>query len=146
MTKAVTKEGNTLVNRYDSEGLRYEIEENETLSRFIFNKNGDILVETDKEDNVVSRFTRGYDIVSADVENKKYYYNVDEQGSTSLITDKYGKINNKYFIKEARLKYFRRVSSTSQIINLECHLMPLVMFFIVMIKFIIFVIQETHSA
>ena len=97
MTKAVTKEGNTLVNRYDSEGLRYEIEENETLSRFIFNKNGDILVETDKEDNVISRFTRGYDIVSADVENKKYYYNVDEQGSTSLITDKYGKINNEYW-------------------------------------------------
>ena len=126
--KATTKEGNTLVNRYDSEGLRYEIEENENLSRFIFNKNGDILVETDKEDNVVSRFTRGYDIVSADVENKKYYYNVDEQGSTSLITDKYGKINNEYFIKEARLKYFRRVSSTSQIKNLEYHLMPLVIY------------------
>ena len=95
--KATTKEGNTLVNRYDSEGLRYEIEENENLSRFIFNKNGDILVETDKEDNVVSRFTRGYDIVSANVEDKKYYYNVDEQGSTNLITDKYGKINNEYW-------------------------------------------------
>ena len=86
-----------MTSRYDSEWLRYEIEENENLSRFIFNKNGDILVEIDKEYNVVSRFTRGYDIVSADVENKKYYYNVDEQGSTSLITDKYGKINNEYW-------------------------------------------------
>lgn len=126
--KVTTKNNETLISRYDTDGLRYEIEENETLSRFIFNKNGDILVETDKEDNVISRFTRGYDIVSANVEDKKYYYNVDEQGSTSLITDKYGKISDKNFIKEARLKYFRRVSSTSQIINLECHLMPLVIY------------------
>ena len=72
-----------MTSRYDSEWLRYEIEENENLSRFIFNKNGDILVEIDKEYNVVSRFTRGYDIVSANVEDKKYYYNVDEQRSTT---------------------------------------------------------------
>ena len=36
--KAITKKGNTLKNRYDREGLRYEIEENEKLSRFIFDK------------------------------------------------------------------------------------------------------------
>ena len=55
-----------MVNRYDAEGLRYEIEENEKLSRFIFNKNADILVETDSEDNIVSRFARGYEVVAAD--------------------------------------------------------------------------------
>lgn len=53
--KAVTKEGNTFVNRYDAEGLRYEIEENEKLTRFIFNKEN-VLVETDKEFNAISRF------------------------------------------------------------------------------------------
>ena len=65
--KAITKDGNTIVNRYDSEGLRYEIEENEKLAKFVFNNNGDILVETDSEDNVVSRVIRGYEIVSADI-------------------------------------------------------------------------------
>ena len=76
--KAITKEGNTLVNRYDTEGLRYEIEENEKLSRFIFNKNGDILVETDSEDNIVSRFTRGYEIVAADTRE------LDQNSNTSI--------------------------------------------------------------
>ena len=62
--KAITKEGSILVNRYDSEGLRYEIEENEKLSKFIFNKNGDTLVELDKSNEAISRFTRGYDLVA----------------------------------------------------------------------------------
>ena len=85
-----------MVSRYDTEGLRYEIEENEKLSRFIFNKNGDILAETDKEDNVVSRFVRGYEIVAADIseESNRYYYTVDEQGSTALITDSYCRVKN----------------------------------------------------
>ncbi|WP_252230974.1 hypothetical protein [Clostridium sp. ZBS15] len=43
------------------------LKENEKLSRFIFNKNGDILVESDEDDNVISRFTRGYEIVAADI-------------------------------------------------------------------------------
>ena len=94
--KAITKGGNTLVNRYDTEGLRYEIEENEKLSRFIFNKNGDILTEIDKEDNVVSRFVRGYEIVASDVlgQANKCYYIVDEQGSTVLITGSNSLVKN----------------------------------------------------
>ncbi|SFA79965.1 RHS repeat-associated core domain-containing protein [Clostridium frigidicarnis] len=108
--KAITKEGNTLVNRYDAEGLRYEIEENEKLSRFIFNKNGDILVELDSDDNVISRFSRGYEVVAADIvdsseefnsaiESKfnRYFYTVDEQGSTIFITDKNQQIKNEYY-------------------------------------------------
>ncbi|NFL87633.1 RHS repeat-associated core domain-containing protein [Clostridium botulinum] len=105
--KAITKEGNTLANRYDTEGLRCEIEENEKLSKFIFNKNGDILVETDTDDNVISRFTRGYEIVAADIADKasssinyslsRYYYSVDEKGSTNFITDDSGNIKNEYW-------------------------------------------------
>ena len=88
-----------MVSRYDTDGLRYEIEENEKLSRFIFNRNGDILAETDKEDNVVSRFVRGYEIVAADVlgEANRCYYSIDEQGSTSLITDSDGLVKNEYW-------------------------------------------------
>ena len=109
--KVITKDGNTLVNRYDAEGLRYEIEENEKLSRFIFNKNADVLVETDSYDNVISRFTRGYEVVAADIRNfsgnstsltssnfsDRYYYSVDEQGSTDFITDRYGNVKNDYW-------------------------------------------------
>ncbi|NFA44216.1 hypothetical protein EXM65_17010 [Clostridium botulinum] len=114
--KAITKEGNTLVSRYDTEGLRCEIEENEKLSKFIFNKNGDILVETDSDDNVISRFTRGYEVVSADIIDKnvdldasensnlqleakynRYFYTVDEQGSTVFITDRDQKVRNEYY-------------------------------------------------
>ena len=94
--KAITKDGNTLVNRYDVEGLRYEIEENEALSKFIFNKNGDTLVELNKDNEVVSRFTRGYEIVAADVKDDRYYYSVDEQGSTEFITDENQKVRNEY--------------------------------------------------
>ena len=85
-----------MTSRYDTEGLRYEIEENEKLSRFIFNKNRDILAETDKEDNVVSRFVRGYEIVAADVlgQSNRSYYTVDEQGSTTLITDSNSLVKN----------------------------------------------------
>ena len=132
--KAITKDGNTLVNRYDAEGLRYEIEENEKLSRFIFNKNGDILVETDYEDNVVSRFTRGYEIVAADVSNyeqnvnsltnsnlsARYYYSVDEQGSTDCITDVNGNVKNEYWydafgnVLNSREEVHNRITYTGQ--------------------------------
>ena len=131
--KAITKEGNTLVNRYDTEGLRYEIEENEKLSRFIFNKNGDILVETDSDDNVVSRFTRGYEIVAADTREfdqnsncsinsslSRCYYSVDEQGSTDFITDNYGKIRNEYWydafgnLLQSREDVHNRITYTGQ--------------------------------
>ena len=131
--KSITKEGNTLVNRYDAEGLRYEIEENEKLSRFIFNKNGDILVETDYEDNIVSRFTRGYEIVAADTRElsknlncsinsslSRYYYSIDEQGSTNIITDKYGKIRNEYWydafgnVLESKEEVHNRITYTGQ--------------------------------
>jgi len=38
-TQAVTKDGNTLVSRYDAEGLRAEIEDNDILSREIKSEN-----------------------------------------------------------------------------------------------------------
>ena len=39
------------------------------LSRFIFNKNGDTLVELDQDNAAISRFIRGYDLVAVDVDN-----------------------------------------------------------------------------
>ncbi len=117
--KAITKEGNTLVNRYDAEGLRYEIEENDKLTKFIFH-NDEVLVETNENDNVVSRIIRGYDVVAADVKDNRYYYSVDEQGSTEFITDRTGKVRNEYRydafgnILEAKEDIHNRITYTGQ--------------------------------
>ncbi|MCB2362147.1 RHS repeat-associated core domain-containing protein [Clostridium estertheticum] len=98
--KAITKEGNTLVSRYDTEGLRAEIEENEKLTKFIFHKEN-VLVETDKDFNAISRFTRGHEVVAADIVDgdlgsNRCYYIHDEQGSTVFVTDKEQQIKNEY--------------------------------------------------
>ena len=109
-TKVVTYQGNTLINRYDAEGLRAEIEENQKLVRFIFHRD-EILVETDGEDKAVSRLVRGYDVVAGDIlseassglENsaidsrlERYYYQLGEQFSTSFITNQAQKVVNSY--------------------------------------------------
>ncbi|WP_252250548.1 RHS repeat-associated core domain-containing protein [Clostridium sp. ZBS13] len=136
-TKAITKEG----NRYDTEGLRCAhikmvrsttefLKENEKLSRFIFNKNGYILVETDSDDNVISRFTRGYEVVAADIADKtnssinyslsRYYYSVDEQHSTDFITDDDGNIKNEYYydafgnVLDSKEEIHNRITYTGQ--------------------------------
>ena len=101
----------------------------------------DILVETNSDDNVVSRFTRGYEIVSADIIDEtdyshsfvvvsssiptnfslsRYYYSVDEQNSNGLITYKYGKIRNVYWhdafgnVIKSREYVNNRIKYTSQ--------------------------------
>ncbi|CUU50353.1 RHS repeat-associated protein [Clostridium beijerinckii] len=126
--KAITKDGNTLVSRYDTEGLRAEIKENEKLTKFIFHKEN-VLVEADKDWNVVSRFVRGYEVVAADItelgegseENlNKYYYTVDEQGSTTLITDGNQNVKNEYWydafgsVLESKEQVHNRITYTGQ--------------------------------
>ncbi|WP_241427205.1 RHS repeat-associated core domain-containing protein, partial [Clostridium saccharobutylicum] len=120
------------VSRYDTEGLRAEIEENEKLTKFIFHKDN-VLVETDKEYNVVSRFTRGHEIVAADIADSsedtnsqlesnfnRYYYNVDEQGSTVFITDKNQNVKNEYYydafghVLESKEEVHNRITYTGQ--------------------------------
>ncbi|WP_253198410.1 RHS repeat domain-containing protein [Clostridium gasigenes] len=105
--KAITKDGNTLVSRYDTEGLRTEIEENEKLTKFIFHKEN-ILVETDGDYNSISRFVRGYEVVAGDINDannedsnseleSRYFYSQDEQGSTIYITNKDQSVRNEYY-------------------------------------------------
>ncbi|OOM11653.1 RHS repeat-associated core domain-containing protein [Clostridium saccharobutylicum] len=130
--KAVTKDGNILVSRYDTEGLRAEIEENEKLTKFIFHKEN-VLVETDEDYNVVSRFTRGYEVAAADIADSdgdlnseagfklsRHYYTVDEQGSTIFITDKNQEIKNEYWydafgnVLESKEQVHNRITYTGQ--------------------------------
>jgi RHS repeat-associated protein len=122
--KAITKDGNTLVNRYDTEGLRCEIEENEKLTKFIFHREN-VLVETDKDYNSISRFTRGYEVVAADIlneesEENRYYYTQDEHGSTIFITDKNQGVRNEYYydafgnVLEAQEEVHNRITYAGQ--------------------------------
>lgn len=128
--KAITKEGNTLVSRYDTEGLRYEIEENEKLCKFIFHKEN-ILVETDKDYNTISRFARGYEVVAADINESdlatdleanlnRYYYTQDEQGSTIYITDNNQRVKNEYYydafgnVLDSKEEIHNRITYTGQ--------------------------------
>ena len=48
-TKVETFDGNVQVNRYDAEGLRYEIEENGQLVQFIFNTEREVIAEKENE-------------------------------------------------------------------------------------------------
>ncbi|SDP16473.1 RHS repeat-associated core domain-containing protein [Clostridium gasigenes] len=128
--KAITKEGNTLVSRYDTEGLRSEIEENEKLTKFIFHKEN-ILVETDGDYNSISRFVRGYEVVAADIaegdlnlelesNSNRYFYSQDEQCSTIYISDKEQQVRNEYYydafgnILDSREDVHNRITYTGQ--------------------------------
>ena len=99
--QAVMKDGNTLVSRYDAEGLRAEIEENEKMTRFIFHK-GNILTELDKDYAPIARYTRGNSLVAQTLWNPEskahetYYHHQDQQGSTIHISDTEENIRNSY--------------------------------------------------
>ena len=45
VTRVETTTGQVQINRYDAEGLRYEMEENKKLVQFIFNENREVVVE-----------------------------------------------------------------------------------------------------
>ncbi|WP_296771706.1 RHS repeat-associated core domain-containing protein [Selenomonas sp.] len=95
-SKVTTNTGNTQINRYDAEGLRYEMEENGKLVQFIFNENKEVIAE--KEDGNITRLIRTSDLWAMESEPEKtwYHYASDEQGSTIFITDRQGKVKNRY--------------------------------------------------
>ena len=95
VTQVTNKKGQVQINRYDAEGLRYEMEENKKLVQFIFNENREVVVE--QSDSDIKRLIRNYDLWASECEPEKtwYHYASDEQGSTIFITDE-DKICNKY--------------------------------------------------
>ena len=97
-TRVETFDGNVQVNRYDAEGLRYEMEENGRLVRFIFHK-GEAVAEQEENSNVI-RLIRGSELIarSSDGESARTYYHYasDEMGSTTHIVDENGNVQNRY--------------------------------------------------
>ena len=95
VTQVTNNKGQVQINRYDAEGLRYEMEENKKLVQFIFNENREVVVE--KSADNIKRLIRSYDLWASESEPEKtwYHYASDEQGSTIFITDE-EKVCNKY--------------------------------------------------
>ena len=95
VTQITNNKGQVQINRYDAEGLRYEMEENKKLVQFIFNENREVVVEQSNSD--IKRLIRSYDLWASESEPEKtwYHYASDEQGSTIFITDE-EKICNRY--------------------------------------------------
>ena len=91
--KVACDDGQTQVNRYDSEGLRYEMKENEKLFRFIYHR-GELLYEEGKDET--TSYQLGYGTEAIQRNERIYYYHKDEQLSTVLITDEKGQVKNQY--------------------------------------------------
>ena len=93
-TRVETENGNVQENRYDAEGLRFELLENGRRTSFVYH-DGELLQEEGREEQGTSyhlgagmeAFRRGQELS---------YYHRDEQLSTVFITDGQGEIRNSY--------------------------------------------------
>ena len=93
-TRVETETGNVQENRYDAEGLRFELLENGRRTSFVYH-DGELLQEEGREEQKTSyhlgagmeAFRRGQELS---------YYHRDEQLSTVFVTDGQGEIRNSY--------------------------------------------------
>ena len=93
-TRVETFDGNIQVNRYDPEGLRYEMEENGQLVQFIFNTDREVIAEKENEWTI---YIRGSELLASSNDHARTYYHYanDEMGSCTHIVDD-RKILNQY--------------------------------------------------
>ena len=93
-TRVETETGSVQENRYDAEGLRFELLENGRRTSFVYH-DGELLQEEGREEQGTSyhlgagmeAFRRGQELS---------YYHRDEQLSTVFVTDGQGEIRNSY--------------------------------------------------
>ena len=93
-TRVETETGNVQENRYDAEGLRFELLENGRRTSFVYH-DGELLQEEGREEQGTSyhlgagmeTFRRGQELS---------YYHRDEQLSTALVTDGHRNVQNSY--------------------------------------------------
>ena len=97
-TQVETETGNIQKNRYDAEGLRYELIENGRRTSFVYH-NGELLHEKGEEAGLSKEATSyhlGAGIEAFQRDSKTYYYHQDEQLNTTLISDEERKLRNHY--------------------------------------------------
>ena len=93
-TRVETETGSVQENRYDAEGLRFELLENGRRTSFVYH-DGELLQEEGREEQKTSyhlgagmeAFRRGQELS---------YYHRDEQLSTTFITGGHGDVQNSY--------------------------------------------------
>lgn len=93
-TRVETETGSVQENRYDAEGLRFELLENGRRTSFVYH-NGELLQEEGREEQGTSyhlgagmeAFRRGQELS---------YYHRDEQLSTVFVTDGHRNVQNSY--------------------------------------------------
>ena len=93
-TRVETETGSVQENRYDAEGLRFELLENGRRTSFVYH-DGELLHEEGREEQEISyhlgagmeAFRRGQELS---------YYHRDEQLSTALVTDGHRNVQNSY--------------------------------------------------
>ena len=93
-TRVETENGDVQENRYDAEGLRFELLENGRRTSFVYH-NGELLYREGREGAPTS-YHLGAEIEALQREEETYYYHQDEQLSTALITDEIAGIRNGY--------------------------------------------------
>ena len=89
-----TEDGQIQENRYDAEGLRFELLENGKRTRFVYHQ-GELLHE-EGGDESQSSYHLGAGVEALRRGRENYYYHHDEQLSTALITGSNGSIHNTY--------------------------------------------------
>ena len=97
-TRIETEDGRIQENRYDAEGLRYDLIENGKRTRFIYH-NGELLYEKEgetKQSKEETSYQLGAGIEAFQRNKRTFYYHQDEQLNTALITNKNGEIKNQY--------------------------------------------------
>ena len=93
-----TETGNIQENRYDSEGLRYELLEDGRRTSFVYH-NGELLHEKGGETGLSGEensYHLGAGIEAFQRDSKTFYYHQDEQLNTTLISDGDTKLRNQY--------------------------------------------------
>ena len=97
-TRIETTDGRIQENKYDAEGLRYDLIENGKRTRFIYH-NGELLYEKGGETKQFQEETSyqlGAGIEAFQRNKRTFYYHQDEQLNTALITNRNGEIKNQY--------------------------------------------------
>jgi|GEM_PF-1413937 len=87
-----------LLNRYDTEGLRAEMEENGRLCRFVFHRGEIISEEAGSESGsyLSSRYIRGNGVEYLEQDGTAYSFQKDEQGSTVFLLNREKEICGAY--------------------------------------------------
>ena len=93
-TRVEIENGNVQENRYDAEGLRFELLENGRRTSFVYH-NGELLHEEGREEQEIS-YHLGAGIEAFRRGQELYYYHRDEQLSTALVTDEHRNVQNSY--------------------------------------------------